>query len=143
MNLTTTPLECLLMPGPRPLAPRISQLTKTFWDRLDQGIFVVAQCTACQRPRFPPQGQCPGCGDKETTWQPVNGSGKVYSATVVHAAPAMFAAAAPYVLAVIDLDEGVRLVTRWIGNRPDCDQAARLVVLKYDDGVLFGATAER
>jgi len=138
---STPPLESIALPGPRPLAPRISTFTAPFWERLAAGEFVVARCASCKRLTFPPQQQCRGCGAADLRWQPVSGRARVYSATVVHAAPAMFAPAAPYALVVLDLEEGVRLVTRWIGAAPACDQSARLVVLRFDDGVLFGATA--
>ena len=74
-------------------------------------------------------------------WQRVSGRGRVYSHIVVHAAPAFFAAAAPYTLVVVDLEQGLRLVTRWHGASPQCEQPARMLVTSYDDGVLFGATA--
>jgi uncharacterized protein len=133
-------IEFVVVPGPRPLAPRVSQQSEPFWTRLAGGVFGVAHCEQCGRLSFPPKANCPDCGASGMGWQPVSGDARVYSATVVHAAPALFAAQAPYALVVVDLAEGVRLVTRWVGTAPPrCDQPARLVVLKHDDGVLFGA----
>jgi len=132
-------LPMIQQPGPRPLAPRISALTESFWARLSGGVFGVAHCECCGQLSFPPKAHCPACGAGGLGWWPVAGHGTVYSATTVHAAPALFAAAAPYVLVVLDLHEGVRLVTRWIGAQPRCGQAAQLVLIQHDDGVLFGA----
>lgn len=135
-----TDLEVVVVAGQRPLVPRVSQQTEAFWTRLAGGVFGVAHCEQCGRLSFPPKANCPGCGASGMGWQPVSGDAIVYSATVVHAAPALFDAQAPYALVVLDLAEGVRLVTRWVGTAPPrCDQPARLVVLQHDDGVLFGA----
>ena len=134
-------LPVLTLPGPRPLVPRISAHTESFWTRLAGGAFGVAHCECCGHLTFPPKAHCPACGAAGLGWMPVDGQGTVYSATTVHAAPALFAAAAPYVLVVLDLREQVRLVTRWIGPQPACGAAAQLVLLQHDDGVLFGATS--
>lgn len=73
-------------------------------------------------------------------WKPVSGSGKVYTHTTVHAAPELFRQEGVYSLAIIDLQEGVRLVTRWVGDTPpECNEPSCLVILQYDDGLLFGA----
>lgn len=134
------PTEVVVLAGNRPLIPRVSQLTEAFWARLAGGVFGVAHCEQCGRLSFPPRANCPACGSSGMGWQPVSGDATVYSATVVHAAPAMFEAQAPYALVVLDLVEGVRLVTRWVGAAsPHCDQLARLVVIKHEDGILFGA----
>jgi len=133
-------LPVVPMAGARPLAPRISAHTEAFWTRLAGGVFGVAHCELCGHLTFPPKAHCPACGAAGLGWWPVCGGGTVYSATTVHAAPALFAALVPYVLVVLDLDEGVRLVTRWMGSPPRCGAAAQLVLLRHDDGVLFGAT---
>lgn len=133
-------LEVVAIPGPRPMAPRISLQSQAFWHGLAGGVFGVAHCELCGRLSFPPKACCPQCGASGLGWHPVGGEATVYSATVVHAAPALFAAMAPYALVVLDLAEGVRLVARWVGTSPpQCNQPARLVVLRHDDGVLFGA----
>lgn len=133
-------LEFVVVHGSRALAPRMSQQSEPFWTRLAGGVFGVAHCELCGRLTFPPKANCPDCGAVGMGWHPVSGDATVYSATVVHAAPALFSALGPYALVVLDLAEGVRLVTRWVGAAPPrCEQRARLVVLQHDDGVLFGA----
>ena len=132
-------LQTVRVSGPRPLVPRISAHTEAFWTRLAGGVFGLAHCECCGEFSFPPRAHCPACGAAGLGWRPVDARATVYSATTVHAAPALFAAAAPYTLAVLDLQQGVRLVTRWIGPLPRCGSAAQLVLLQHDDGVLFGA----
>ncbi len=71
---------------------------------------------------------------------PLSGRGKLYSQTVVHAAPAVFQDEVPYRVGIVDLDEGVRIATRVLSERePALDAVVEIVVLNYRDGPLFGA----
>ena len=136
-------LESISMLNARPLSPRISNFTEPFWLQLSDCVFNVVRCCNCERLHFPPRQQCTACGSNQVSWQPVSGQAKVYSCTTIHAAPAIFANEVPYSVVVLDLEEGVRLVTRWMGKPATCNQSARLVVLRHTDGVLFGAIAEK
>ena len=66
----------------------------------------------------------------------LSGRGKLYSQTVIHAAPAAFAGEAPIRNGIIDLDEGLR-VAACIPDEPSLDAAMQCVVLRYTDGALF------
>ncbi len=76
-----------------------------------------ARCTGCERRYFPPRLVCPQC--KATTFVPVRlaRQGKVLTWTVVHAAPGPFASNAPYIVGIVELDDGVRLTVPIV----DCD----------------------
>jgi uncharacterized OB-fold protein len=70
------------------------------------------RCSSCGEWRHPPRVLCAACGAGEWSWERSSGRGAVFSWTVTHQAiyPA-FAAVAPYVIVVMELDEGVRIVT--------------------------------
>lgn len=72
---------------------------------------------------FPPKPVCPNCWSSNLEWQTLRGTGILRSYTEVCVAPAMFADEAPYVLCLVDLDEGVRCLSRiranWDDLRPD------------------------
>jgi uncharacterized OB-fold protein len=69
---------------------------------------------------------------------PLSGRGKLYSQTVVHAAPAVFQDEVPYRVGIVDLNEGVRIATRVLADiEPKLDTAVEIVVLSYQDGALF------
>jgi uncharacterized OB-fold protein len=74
-------------------------------------------------------------------WVEVSGRGRLYSATRVHAGPKRFAADLPYAVGIVDLEEGVRLVARLLGEAgPEhLDKPVELVVTQYRDGPLFAA----
>ena len=71
------------------------------------------------------------------------GPGPAHAATTIHAAPAAFRGEAPYRVAIVDLEEGLRLATRLWGDDPaPLDGAVRIVALRHEDGALFAARPE-
>lgn len=94
--------------------------TKPFWDSLKEHKLRIQLCSQCGRFRFPPRVICPYCMSLDSKWIEVKGKGKVYSFTVVHHAytPA-FEDALPYTVAIVELEEGVRLVTNIAGCKPE------------------------
>jgi uncharacterized OB-fold protein len=124
----------------RAFPPRMTEFTQRFWQGLSSGRFETTRCEDCGRLTFPPKPFCPHCWSKRISWVPVSGRGKLYSQTVVHAAPAVFQDEVPYRVGIVDLDEGVRIATRVLSERePALDAMVEIVVLNYRDGPLFGA----
>lgn len=126
--------------GARPFAPRISMFTARFWDGLAEGQFLTTKCTHCEKLTFPPKPICPYCWSSKVEWKSLLGRGRLYSRTTIHAAPKVFAAEAPYQVAIVDLEENLRIATRISGNVA-LDASVALTVLKYNDGCLFEARA--
>jgi len=101
-------------PLPRPTAE-----TLPFWQAAAQGKLVYQRCSACKRAQFPPANHCPTCGKRTLTWQESAASGSIHSHTTVQRAPtAAFKEDVPYVIALIDLDEGFRMMMNWRGDDP-------------------------
>ena len=101
----------------RPIPPT-SDLTAPYWEAARRGELSLQQCDACQERAFPPRAHCPSCGAAELAWSPVSGRGTVHSYTVAYRAPhPVFADQLPLVVAIVELEEGPRLVT----NLVDCD----------------------
>jgi uncharacterized OB-fold protein len=93
--------------------------TRHFWDAVAAGRLDIQRCQTCGRHVFYPRGSvCPHCGGRGLDWVTAAGGGVVHSFTVVHRAPPEFAAEAPYVVALIDLDEGPRMMSRLTGVEP-------------------------
>ncbi len=76
---------------------------------LDQGQFLIQHCTACQQHIYFPREICPHCGAADPSWATPSGLGTVYSVTTVRRKPD---AGGDYNVSLIDLDEGVRLMSR-------------------------------
>ncbi|RNL62807.1 Zn-ribbon domain-containing OB-fold protein [Nocardioides marmoriginsengisoli] len=92
--------------------PRMTEFTAPFWDGLREGRLSTTQCTSCAEISFPPKPLCPGCWSSDVTWIDLRGTGTLRSYTEVSAAPSMFAHEVPYTLCLVDLDEGVRCLSR-------------------------------
>ena len=85
---------------------------------------------------------CGSSGGDVARWAPLDARGTLYSWTRIHAAPAVFAAEAPYAVGIVDLSCGIRLACRLVevdgaGLAPGV--AIEMVVLDYEDGPLFVA----
>jgi uncharacterized OB-fold protein len=84
---------------------------------LAAGKFALQHCTACGgKPVFPPRAICPHCGSTDLRWQAASGGGTVYSTTVVRDRPEN---GGDRNIALIDLAEGARLMSRVEGVAPD------------------------
>jgi uncharacterized OB-fold protein len=101
--------------GPLPKPDADSQ---AYWDGARRHELLLQQCGACGKFRFYPRSICPYCMSDKFEWRKSAGRGTVYSFTVIHRAPSpVFRARVPYVLALIELEEGVRMMSNVI----DCD----------------------
>jgi uncharacterized OB-fold protein len=93
--------------------------TRPFWEGIAEGELRAQRCSACGRAVFYPRAVCPHCFAGELTWFRTAGTGTIYSYTVAHRAFGEFAAQVPFTVALVDLDEGVRMLTRIVHARPD------------------------
>jgi uncharacterized OB-fold protein len=74
-------------------------------------------CAACAARWYLERERCARCGSTALTSQPASGEGRVFAVTIVHRAPdAEFAALVPYRIALVDLDEGVRVMGHLVGE---------------------------
>lgn len=92
------------------LLPPDTELAAPFWQGCRAGELRLQHCAACNRFQFYPRIVCTGCGATALTWQAVSGRGRIASFTVVRR-PLSAAYEAPYVVALIDLEEGPRLMS--------------------------------
>lgn len=100
-------------PGKRPV-PKPTQSTRAFWDAANEGRLVVQYDPAAQRWQFWPRPASLETGRRNLEWREVTGRGAVYSFTVTHVPMAGFEDRAPYAIALIDLDEGVRILANLV-----------------------------
>lgn len=98
----------------RPL-PEMTPLTEPFWSAAKERQLVIQRCDACGAYRFPPEPACVYCGSLRATWAPVSGRATLWSWTVGYP-PLLpfFAQRAPWPVAVVQLDEGPRMVTNLV-----------------------------
>lgn len=88
------------------LIPVADELSKPFWDAVNDKRLVLQHCAACNKLQYPPQKSCQVCGKSELTWKPVSGKGHIATYIVIEDGrlnrrmPDQ-----PYNLAMITLDE--------------------------------------
>ena len=125
-----------LLPLPQP-----SIETEPFWAGVQERKLLMPRCDACGTVAFPPTVACMKCSGTAFTWTAMSGNGTVYSFVVYHRVyhPA-YADKVPYVVAVIDLDEGPRIISN-ITEVPipevACDMPVRVVYAEQRDGYLI------
>jgi uncharacterized OB-fold protein/acyl dehydratase len=96
-------------PAPR-AAPVVGLDNRYFWDGIEQGELRIQRCGGCGVLRHPPQPICERCGSAEQGYVVASGRGSVYS-FVVHHAPPLAGVTTPHTVLLVELDEGVRLVS--------------------------------
>lgn len=114
-------------------APDITDLNRDYFEGTAQGELRVRHCSACDaRFRFA-HTHCPSCWSTKLGWERASGEGRVSHFSVVHQAPSpAFAEGAPYVLALVELDEGVRMMSNIIGCDPARVHVGMPVVLTFE-----------
>ena len=114
--------------------PRIDEESKGFWEACQRHELYVQQCGACGAYRHYPRAVCPACLSSDTRWVQSSGRGTVYTFTVTYQnlAPG-FRESLPYVLAYVELDEGVRLLTNIIGCAPEAVTIGMPVEVTFED----------
>jgi len=114
--------------------PRPSAESQPYWDGAQQQKLLLQHCRACGQFWFTPSACCRHCLSAEFDWQEVSGAGRIYSFVVYHRLyhPA-FEQDLPYVVALVELREGPRLLTNIVGvpwQEVRCDLPVRVT---FDD----------
>jgi uncharacterized OB-fold protein len=107
--------------------PVADAVTQPFWDGVAEGVLRLQRCGDCDRCIYYPRAVCPSCMTSDLEWVDASGRGVVHSFTVVHRAPPDYRDEAPYAVALVDLDEGVRMMTRLVDVEPAAVRVGLLV----------------
>ncbi len=90
--------------------------SQVYWEGIARGELRIQRCVTCTRYVFYPRSICPHCFSDRLSWVAASGKGTIYSYTVAHQAFGPFAREVPFVIAIVELEEGVRMLTRIIGS---------------------------
>ncbi len=111
--------------------PKPTPETQVFWDGAKAGELKLQRCDDCSHVYFPARPFCPDCSSRNVDWFTASGRAKLFSYVINHRAPPGFEA--PYVIAVVELEEGPRMMTNLI----DCPQTPEAMELDMPLEVAF------
>lgn len=116
-------------PLPQPTAD-----SAPFWEACRQGRLELQRCDECALFWFPPSNRCPRCLGESWAWTPVAGQGRLVTYTIMHRAyhPG-FVADLPYVVGVIELDEGPRMVSNVVGLASEAPSVGMRLSVVFED----------
>jgi uncharacterized OB-fold protein len=88
----------------------------TWFEFCRRGELRIQRCRSCERHIFYPRHVCPHCLAPDPEWVRASGRGTVHTFTIQHRPALGYEGPVPYVVAVIELDEGVRMLSRVTGE---------------------------
>lgn len=103
---------------PRPV-PVPTAMTQPFWDGAKKRKLMLQYDPSTRTYQFWPRGCSVQTGKRNLEWKETSGKGEVYASTITHVPAPGFEGKGPYVLGLIDLDEGVRIIGNVINVEPE------------------------
>jgi uncharacterized OB-fold protein len=104
--------------GQRP-APIPMTFSKPFWDAARNGVLLLQYCPVAGKYQFYPRPVSIYTGKRNLEWRPATGKGTVYTYTITHRPPEPFKNVPPYIVATIELEERVRIMTNLVNCAAD------------------------
>ncbi len=125
----------------RPLPQPITPEAKPYWDGLKERKLLLPRCADCGHTFFYPRVLCPRCHSRAIQWIQASGRGRLYAFGIAHQSfNRAFKVPPPYVLAMIELEEGPRMVSNLINIEADpsvvkCDMPLEVVFHRMTEEV--------
>jgi len=120
----------------RPLPHPITPEARPYWDGLREHKLMLPHCRQCGKSFLYPRVLCPFCHAADIDWVQASGRGRLYSFEIAHQTfNKAFKVKPPYVLAMIELEEGPRMMSNLVGIEADpkrirCDMPVEVVYEK-------------
>ncbi len=117
--------------------PEPTPETQHFWDGTRAGEIRLQRCAACAKIYFPPRPFCPDCGSRQVAVFAASGRARLHSYVIHHRPAPGFTP--PYAIAVVELEEGPRMMT----NIVDCPQTPEALLLDMPLEAVFAPLDDR
>ena len=122
------------MAAPRFDLPTGEDETRPFWDAAAEGRLLIQRCDACGEWQYYPRPFCKRCWSEDVQWAEASGRGTLYTFSVVRRNDLPpFGDRVPYVPAIVDLDEGPRMMTEVVDADPDTLEIGTALVVDFAD----------
>jgi uncharacterized OB-fold protein len=99
--------------------PRPTPETRPFWDAAKQHRLVIQACDDCGTRYFYPRPLCPACLSRAVRWIDASGRGRLHTFVINHRPPRGYPVPAPFVIGIVELEEGPRMMSQIVGVEPD------------------------
>jgi uncharacterized OB-fold protein len=120
--------------APRFDLPLIEDETRPYWEAARARRLLIRRCRACGEAHFYPRPFCPGCWSDDVAWEEASGRATLYThSTVYRNDLPPFVERVPYVAAVVDLEEGPRMMTELVGTEPDDVRIGMPLAVEFRD----------
>lgn len=119
---------------PKRFEPPAGEASEAFWEATKEQRFLVQRCDACDTAIFYPREVCPQCLSSESlSWRESAGKGTIYAASVQEKpANPLMADRVPYVVALVELEDGIRLMSNVINCPPYEATVGKSVLLTWE-----------
>ena len=107
--------------APQKATPTPTPDTEPYWEGTLRGELRLQRCSACSKAFFYPRSACPSCSSGDVVWFVASGRGRLHTYVISHRAAPGFEEQVPYAIAVVELDEGPRMLSNIVGveNTPE------------------------
>jgi uncharacterized OB-fold protein len=125
----------------RPLPQPITPEARPYWDGLREGKLMLPRCHDCGHVFFYPRAVCPRCGSRAIAWTQASGRGRLHAFGIAQQSfNRAYRVKPPYVLAMIELEEGPRMLSNLVNVEPDpqtvrCDMPVEVVFDRLTDEI--------
>lgn len=114
--------------------PTIEAESRPYWEAAAEGRLLLRSCRDCGEAHHYPRPFCPSCWSESVEWTESSGRATLYTWSTVHVnGMPPFSDRLPYVAAVVDLEEGPRLMTTIVGCDPDALEIGMSLVVDFED----------
>jgi uncharacterized OB-fold protein len=120
--------------------PKPTPETKPFWDAAKQHQLRIQRCRDCAQHYFYPRPLCPHCLSRNVEWVDCSGRGRLHTFVINYRPPRNFPLQQPFIIGIVELDEGVRMMSNIVGIEADptrlrCDMPLEVVFEDLTDTI--------
>ena len=120
--------------------PKPTPETKPFWDAARQHILRIQHCRDCAQHYFYPRPLCPHCLSRNVEWVDCSGRGRLHTFVINYRPPRNFPQQQPFILGIVELDEGARMLSNIVGIDADpqllrCDMPVEVVFEEITEAI--------
>jgi len=108
---------------------------ESFYRFVSEKKLMAAKCSKCETLLLPPRPVCTKCFSTDFEWVKLKGRGKLLSYTVIHVSPAQFQSMAPYMVGIVELEDGPYLPGMIRGVEPEKIRVGMDLIVDFDTSI--------